>query len=251
MIITVASLAMAGVFAAYSFVKLFGISFLANPRSKHAENAREVPKSMLASMGILSFLCLVSGLLPMFIIKLLDFINYEVFETVIAGEVKGFSSFVFYPVNSPGSIISPLGIFLLALIICCILFYGIYFVIRNKTIRYYNTWDCGYISLNSRMQYSATGFSKPIRIVLRSILKPLRELKVEEGVSPYFMNSAKYVVSTESIFEKYLYAPVVRRIIYFARRTRLLIQTGSVHTYLIYMFVVLVALFTYYVISGR
>ena len=47
-----------------TFVKLFGISFLARPRSKEAENATEAPRTMLAGMGLAGGLCVVLGVLP-------------------------------------------------------------------------------------------------------------------------------------------------------------------------------------------
>lgn len=61
-IFAVAALAMAGALAATCFVKCFGISFLGNPRKKEAENAQEVPWTMLTGFGLLSMLCLVLGL---------------------------------------------------------------------------------------------------------------------------------------------------------------------------------------------
>ena len=101
------------------------------------------------------------------------------------------------------------------------------------------------------MQYSATGYSKPVRIVFRAIFRPQRELNVVEGSGPYFIRSAKYNVSTQSVFEKYIYEPVVRFILAFARRARFVVQTGSIHTYLLYIFVVIILMFVYYVLTNR
>lgn len=251
LILTVAILAMAGVFAAYCFIKLFGISFLAKPRTKHSEYATEVPGTMLAGMGSLSILCLLSGAFPLLFIKIIDKLNIDILKVSVINNISGMSGFLLLPLSLKNSSVSPLGIIALSAIIIPVLYYLTRLIIRNTNSRIYGTWDCGYKKLNSRMQYTATGFSKPIRIVMRSIFKPQRELQVEEGVSPYFFNSAKYVVSTESIFEKYLYDPLIKRIINFARRTRLAIQTGSVHKYLIYMFIVLIALFIYYAVGKK
>jgi hypothetical protein len=100
---------------------------------------------------------------------------------------------------------------------------------KGSAERKYNTWDCGFTRLNPRMQYSATGFSKPFRIVFRAIYRPTRELKVEEGQSPYYPKSLKYEVATEPIFEKYLYRPLINFFTSFSQRFKQVVQPGSVH----------------------
>jgi hypothetical protein len=114
----------------------------------------------------------------------------------------------------------------------------------------YGTWDCGYESLNSRMQYSATGFSKPFRIIFRILYRPGRELRIEEGNSPYHPVSMKYNVSTEKIFEKYLYYPLLHFIKRFSKKSKYIIQTGSIHIYLTYIFVTLLFLMLYCSLSN-
>lgn len=248
-ILIVALLAMAGALAAYCFVKVYGMAFLALPRSGAAEEAREVPGTMRAGMGLLTLLCIVAGILPLYFIQLVDFINLEVIGITINENVTAFSSFVAYPVSLKNASVSPFGVVLLAMLLTPLVFYILSFANRKRKTRNYGTWDCGYSKLDSRMEYTATGFSKPMRIVFRGIYRPQRELKVEEGVPPYFIKSAKYIVSTQSVFEKYLYDPVIKNVMKFARRTRLSIQTGSIHTYLIYMFIVIISMFVYYAVN--
>jgi hypothetical protein len=111
--------------------------------------------------------------------------------------------------------------------------------------RKYGTWDCGFGALNSRMQYTATGFSKPIRIVFRALYRAGREVEIEEGQSPYFPSSVKYKVTTESIFENYLYKPLVTFVGNLSRRIKFTVQTGSIHAYLIYILLAVLALMVY------
>ncbi len=47
-----------------TFVKLFGVSFLARPRSSEAEQASEVPRTMIAGMAVAGALCVMLGVLP-------------------------------------------------------------------------------------------------------------------------------------------------------------------------------------------
>lgn len=248
-LISAALLALAGALAAYCFVKVFGISFLGKSRTDHSENAKEVPPSMLVGMGILSVVCLLAGIFPLFMIKLLDSVNLQLQGTSITGHFNSISSFITMPVTVGKSGISPIGLVFLIIMLFSI-FYFIISSLTSKTVtRKYNTWDCGYGNLDSKMQYTATGYSKPIRIVFRAIFRPQRELKVEEG-GPYFIKSAKYNVSTQSIFEKYIYGPVIRFILSFARKTRYAVQTGSIHTYLLYIFAAIVLMFVYYILTS-
>lgn len=256
-VLAAAALAMAGALAAACFVKAFGISFLALPRSEEAKDAREVPASMVSGMGLLSALCLAFGIFPLAVIKLLDGIAWGFpqmsllsYRYSLVDQLQGTSFFVYYPVNVGGSNISPLfaaaaGLLLVLLTVAAVMFIG-----RKTKERKYGTWDCGFNNgLNARMQYSSTGFSKPLRIVFRAIYRPGRELQIEEGPSNYFPKSMKYVVSTQPIFEKYLYQPIINLFTRFSKKVRMTIQTGSVHTYLIYIFVTIVVLLIYYALN--
>ncbi len=59
-----ALLALTSALAAACFVKAFGISFLALPRSRAAAEARESPAVMLLPLAFLAALCLMLGLFP-------------------------------------------------------------------------------------------------------------------------------------------------------------------------------------------
>lgn len=243
--LAVAALALAGALAAACFVKLIGISFLGLPRSEHAKEAMEVPYSMLAGMGILTFFCLIFGIFPRLVTVPLDRVNGDLLAVSVLPALQGDSFFLYYPLEFNGSLISPASLLLFGLV----LFAAVVAVVKllgGKTgEKTYGTWDCGFGTLNSHMQYSATGFSKPIRIVFRGLYRPTRELQCEPGPSPYYHQSMRYVVSTQPIFEKYFYHPVTRSFTCWARKVRLAVQTGSVHTYLVYIFVALVALLLY------
>ncbi|WP_295998267.1 hydrogenase 4 subunit B [uncultured Adlercreutzia sp.] len=58
----VVALAITGALAVTCFVKAFGVTFLARPRSRAAEQAREVPMPMRAAMVILTVVCVALGL---------------------------------------------------------------------------------------------------------------------------------------------------------------------------------------------
>ncbi len=244
-ILSIAALAMSGALAAACFVKLFGISFLGKPRSEHSLNAAEVPGSMNFGMGILAAFCLAIGLFPMLFLKVIDRIVYSIAGTAVTGELQGGFLIAWYPVKAAGNAITPVEILIVTIIIILAAAAVIRLVGGKANERKYGTWDCGFYELTPRMQYSATGFTKPLRIVLRVLYRPGRSLEVEEGDSSYFPVSKKYNVWTEPVFEKYVYGPLLNVVKKFSHKIKSAIQTGSTHAYLVYIFAAVLVLMLY------
>ena len=67
-----ALLALTSALAAACFVRAFGISFLALPRSQAASEAHESPALMLVPLGFLAALCVGLGLFPGFVLRALE-----------------------------------------------------------------------------------------------------------------------------------------------------------------------------------
>ncbi|MGI6451082.1 MAG: proton-conducting transporter membrane subunit [Desulfitobacteriia bacterium] len=244
LIVAVAALGLTGALAAACFVKLFGISFLGLPRSDQTLQAQEVPVTMNIGMGVLAFLCLMIGLFPLTILYLIDKVAFSLGGWSILGDLRGGLFLLYYPLNNSANSISPLA-FLIVFIAITLFSLLILRIIGGKYIeRQYGTWDCGYEALTSRMQYSATGFSKPIKIVFKILFRPARRITVE-GSSLYHPESIKYSTSSSSIFEDLLYNPTFKAIKRFAKKITFRIQTGNIHNYLIYIFVTILILMMY------
>ena len=243
-ILSVAALALAGALAAACFVKLFGISFLGKARSSLASDAREVPAAMNAGMGILAVLCIAIGLFPVFFMGAVDKVISGITGVTIADKIKGGLVFAWYPMEISKNSISPFAILIAVFAIVCVVLLLIRIIGGKYKSRKYDTWDCGFGALNSRMQYTATGFSKPIRIVFRILFRPSRKLSVE-GTNPYHPEKMEYKVSTESVFERYIYNPILYFFKVSSRKIKFRVQTGSVHLYLIYIFIAVLALMLY------
>jgi hydrogenase-4 component B len=244
-ILAIAALAMSGALAAACFVKLFGISFLGKARSENALNATEVPASMNVGMGILAVFCLVIGLFPIYFLKVVDKVILSISGTTIVGELQGGFLIAWYPINISGNAIAPSAIFIALAVIILASSIIIRLVGGKVSERKYGTWDCGFSELTPRMQYTATGFSKPLRIVLRILYRPGRMLETEKGDSSYFAIPKKYRVWTEPVFEKYVYTPFLTAVKRFSLRIKLSVQTGSTHAYLIYILATVLVLMLY------
>ena len=243
-IIGVAALGMAGALAAACFVKLFGIAFLGLPRSEHAEKAVEVPTSMNAGMGILAALCLAIGILPLAALQFVDkavsaLSGVSVLEQLHGGLLIAYSSLEF-----KGGTISPVSA-LVALVLIVLAALGLIRIIGGKYAeRKYGTWDCGFNGLTPRMQYTATGFSKPLKIVFKILYRPSHKLEVT-GDLAYHPETMEYSTTTESIFENYIYRPLYATAKLISIKTKFRVQTGSIHKYLLYIFAAVLILMVY------
>jgi len=91
------------------------------------------------------------------------------------------------------------------------------------------------------MEYTATGFSNPIRMIFKTLFRPRREVQREYDYSPYFAKTIRFESHVEEIFEKRIYRPLNRMVLRLSRRMRAL-QAGSIQAYLIYIFVTLLLL---------
>ena len=242
--LSMAVLAFAGALALATFVKAFGISFLGLPRSEHARHAKEVPATMNVGIGVLVSLCFLLGVFPMALIRLADKIGVSLIGQSSMEEMPSGSMFPTFSVVMEGNRISPLaGLFLILFLASFALMAARFLGGKTKEEKV-GTWDCGFKPLNSRMQYTGSGYSKSLNIIFKFLFRPTRSLK-RTGVNVYHPETMEYVMTTEPIFEKYLYAPVVRFVRGLSGLAKQKIQTGSIHAYLIYIFITVLLLMLY------
>lgn len=236
-----AMLALTGVLALACFAKAFGISFLALPRSSHARRAQEVPVPMRLGMGALAGICVLLGIGSMVVVPLLDRVVAPLVRTAIGGKVVALEGWALAPVNVEFSSVSPpaLTLALIALSLLGLALVAVFGGLAKK--RYSKTWGCG-INLTPRMEYTATGFVQPIKRVFSAIYRPTVKVETEMlEESRYFAKRRRFEFHIEPVFEKYLYDPIVACLSSTADRLRV-IQAGSLHLYLTYIFVTLVVL---------
>jgi len=235
------SLAFTGGLAAACFVKAFGATFLARPRSPVHEHARESEPIMHVGMGLLTALIVLFGVGAGAVAPAL---------AGVAGKTRGlFESGPLVLANPVEAI--PLGDFsalsmsVIAIAILGGIFVAFFFtwsVSRKQKVTVSRTWDCG-SPLGPRMEITATGFSKSILTVFRGLLRPSTQTHVEyeDASIRYFPKSKKVHFSLPDFYRVYLYFPTVLFVERAAREARR-VQTGNLNTYLLYMFLTLIAL---------
>ena len=232
-----AVLALTTALAAACFVKAFGISFLALPRSPEAEQARESPAGMLVPQAMLAAMCLVLGLFPGRVLRVL--------ETVMSS----------LPGLQPRADFAPSGIAMATgfgtfdrvtpIVFAGVLAAGVTLAIlltwrRSVATRRVPAWGCGG-ELTAANEYTATAFSKPLMMIFGSLYRPTRTVEALAEVSPYFPREVRYRSAIEPTFERYVYGPLLRVVLRVANGMKVL-QAGSLHAYLAYVIALVITL---------
>ena len=233
-------LALTGGLAAACFVKAFGITFLAMPRSKYASEAKESPVSMRIAMIFLAALTVIFGIAAPVVIRALSGVVACVNAIDASSLHFTTNNFIITPSASGGIFLSPFLAGVILIVIVGVIFFASRFLLRKARVTKGKTWDCGYYSLTPRTEYTATAFSKPFRIAFNFFLLPYRKTeKIRESF--YHVKYFKYELYTTPIFKQYMYKPVLGSVMRIAGKLKKL-QAGSIHLYISYIFITMLVL---------
>lgn len=232
------ALAFTGGLAAACFVKAFGGTFLARPRSSAVRHASEVAFPMQIGMAILALLALLIGVFAGHVADMLmraaqGLSTLSDAEPVLAAgrslSIDGFATV--HPIL--------LGIGLASLL--ALTWLASRRLVR-RTERVTGTWSCG-IDLEPRMEITATGFSRSIIVMFKGVLKPSVQETIEyrDAQTRYFPHHRAVSSSIKDIYRAYLYGPIEGAATLIAGHARR-IQSGNLNTYVLYTFMMLVAL---------
>jgi NADH:ubiquinone oxidoreductase subunit 5 (subunit L)/multisubunit Na+/H+ antiporter MnhA subunit len=235
----VGALALTGGLAAACFVKAFGIPFLALPRSRHAEEAREAGALMRGPMIALAVVCAALGILPFLAVPYIA----RSLEGMPGIDPSGTAFTLGLSLSASGgaSRISPPLVALLLVIAVAAVPLLLRLVGASRRVRHGEAWGCGRVAPSARMEYTSTAFAEPLRRVFADLLRPTGDVTVEtHPESSYFTQSIRYRSRVRTWFEEVFYQPLFSLVKPLGSTGRF-IQSGSVHRYLGYIFAALLA----------
>jgi len=237
----VGALAFTGGLAAACFVKVFGATFLARPRSEEARHAGEVALSLRTGMAALAVLSLLFGLFSGMVVQLLAAVVHRipVFHSTEMAFTANANLFKF---NDQFASVSLPLIFASLASVTAAIWLLVYILTKNRKVRLGCTWDCG-APLTPRMEITATGFSRSIITVFRGILQPTQQYQVEymDAEIRYFTKTNRIRLEIRDIYSSYFYSPLqdlVAKVSVYVKQ----IQGGNINIYLLYIFFILIAL---------
>jgi hydrogenase-4 component B len=231
----IGALALTTALAVACFVKATGVTFLGLPRSAAAAAAHETALAAKLAMGFLAAMCLVLGLAAGPVAAALTKVARSTLHT--AEGPAAVAAVTSTPRSGEVATYAALavGLVLLAAI-------GVVAVVSRSRgrARRVDTWACG-IAPKPAFQYTATSYSKPIRLFFGRILVPDREVRVEYVPGTYFPSSIRYRSKITMLLDDRVLKPghgLSLRAADFARK----LQGGAIQIYVAYIVVAVLAL---------
>jgi len=222
-------LALVGALGAASFVRLFGVVFLGQPRSDSARHAHDVRGSMLGVMAGLGVVCIGLGLAPMLALRAV---------AAPLAELGTASGVALAPLPAADALAPLPGLALALWLAGCVVAVALALRLRRAPRAADETWACGYAAPSSRMQYSALSFSQPFMtgVPARTLAPRVRAPRPDGVFPPAGSLRADYSEPIAARVYEPLFESLASR---FARLRGL--QQGNIQLYLAYITLAAVA----------
>jgi hydrogenase-4 component B len=241
--LALAGLALTAGLAAACFVKAFGISFLALPRSEAAARAHESPAAMRTAMVALALACAGLGIGATLVVPVLAAVAAELTHSVPV-PITVFGG-VTVRVSGDFASVSTLTVAAALAAALLLLVAGVRLAGASGRPRVAETWGCGRILQTARMEYTATAFSSPFKRIFDFFYRPRKRLDIDlHPDSRFFVRSIAYESPTRSVFDDWLYTPLMTALRRTTGTARAL-QSGSANLYLAYILAALVAMLVF------
>jgi hypothetical protein len=216
-----------------TFVKAYGIGFLARPRTAAAGQAHEAGLAMRAALVLGSMLVVGLGLVPGPLAQALA-------GAVTTGGVATVDG-AGLSVGAVAAVLDPLALTLLALaIVVPLVAVNLVLARRHPRREVALAWGCGGERTSPRMEYNATSYSEPVVRVFRASLQATRAVDVvHPDDAPLIVEHMSFTQETGDVVESRLYLPATRVMARLGDLART-VQNGSIHRYIGISFAALV-----------
>ncbi|MBI2922677.1 MAG: hypothetical protein HYY18_16615 [Planctomycetes bacterium] len=223
-IAVIGSLALIGGLAAACFSKAYGMVFLGEARSGHAEHAHDPGGAMVAPMLVLAAACAAIGLAGPWVVRA---IGPAIAALAGPGDLP--------ETGLLGRVSLGAGAFLA---LAALLAFLRSRLLAGRRVGAAATWGCGYAAPSPRMQYTASSYAQPLTDLLRLFLRTRKHLRQPGG---YFPGPSSLETETPDVCRDRIFEPVFRGFGWVLARLNWL-QVGQVHLYVLYIALTLLAL---------
>src|SRR6185295_13294455 len=202
-----------------------------------AEKPRDASTAERAVMLWLAGACAALGLLPTFMVGLLNGVSAGLTGASLPEEALASGWLWLVPTSSAQASYGPL-VFLLVI---AAVFGLTYFAVRqlyHGRLRRSDPWDCGFPEQNARMEDTADGFGQPLRHIFAPVYLIRREIPRPDDPRPVFRQEV------EDRHWYWIYLPIARLADFISGHVGKL-QQGRISVYLLYSFLTLIALLVF------
>ncbi|CSL63445.1 TPA: hydrogenase-4 subunit B [Shigella sonnei] len=236
--IAMVMLAVTGGLAVMCFVKMYGITFCGAPRSTHAEEAQEVPNTMIVAMLLLAALCVLIALSASWLAPKIMHIAHAFTNTPPVTVASGIALVpgTFHTRVTPS--------LLLLLLLAMPLLPGLYWLwCRSRRAAFRRTgdaWACGY-GWENAMAPSGNGVMQPLRVVFSALFRLRQQLDPTLRLNKGLAHVTARAQSTEPFWDERVIRPIVSATQRLAKEIQHL-QSGDFRLYCLYVVAALVVL---------
>lgn len=225
--LALAGVALSAGLAAVTAVRLFGLTFLALPRSPGAAASHEAAPLMRLAMLVPALGVIGLGVIPTVVLPTLTHIVSD-----LGFQVRSVGGTFSLSLPMVGSQLAPPVILILlgAAALATVVLIGA----RRRagaTVKD-GVWNCGSVGQSARSEYTAASFAEPLKRVFTGFYRPTHEVTIEaHPVSHYFVQSVAYRSDVVPWMEHAIYSPILRLAQWMAGQI-VRLQAGSLHFYL-------------------
>ena len=273
------ALALTAGLAVTCFVRMFSMGFLGIARSEKIKNLKEAGKTALVSLGILSIICLILGVLPTYFIPKIDLavkpltgayatkalippfflkhpspkelppnfasdfhkLGAQVGKSII--HVRGLA--IIHRGGKKNPVVYAMSssyMFVTLILFLAITAFIIWLVVaRRRKVEYRPQWDGGVKELFPEMTYTATGFAQPVRVIFEPIFRPKIE-EHHETVGKYFRISIKRKQKEIHLIDRLVLYPLTKKGKQIAEILAKM-HNGKLNAYVVYVLLTLIIFF--------
>jgi hydrogenase-4 component B len=271
-----ALLALTAGLAVTCFVKVFAMGFLGVPRSDGAATAVEARAGMRAPLALLAVTCVVLGVLPTYVIPILDravlplahesataalvppFFSPETQQQeridpkflaefhdlgaqIGEGTLPGRGLVVLHRGEERNPVVFAMSTTYMAAAFAAVLaltFIAFRLLTLGRSLLRRPAWDGGLRHLWPQITYSATGFSNPVRVIFDALLRPTAVEDNVEAVATHFRTAITRNYAETHIVDRLILDPPVSGLRRLAALVRKM-HVGHVNAYAGYVLLVL------------
>jgi hydrogenase-4 component B len=272
-----AGLALTAALAVTCFVKAFAMSFLGLRRGDGGRRIGEAAPAALGAMGILAVLCLAFGVLPTYVIPLLDPASTQL-SGASAADALVPPFFAAHPAHAmlppdfmtefhelgaqtgqgvlPGRGLAVLHrggednpvVFAMStsymLVTLGALLLVTYLIVRRwltrgRHVARRERWAGGVRRLLPEMTYTATGFSNPVRVIFDAIFRPTTVEDTRETVAEHFHMAIRREKARAHPADRLVFRPIDTALSAFARVLAAM-HHGRINAYVAYVLIALI-----------
>jgi hydrogenase-4 component B len=271
-----AGLALTAALAATCFVKVFAMSFLGMRRSNAEQRVIDAAPTALAPMVIVAVLCLAFGVLPTYLIAMLNPASmqltgasasdalvppffasapgHDALPKNFMGEfhdlgaqvgqsmVPGRGLVVLHRGGTENPVVFAMSTSYMLLVLCGLVLLT-YLLIRlwltrTRSVTRRTRWDGGVRRLLPEMTYTATGFSNPVRVIFDAIFRPTTVEDTRETVAEHFRMAIRREKERVYVVDRLVFQPMRSAALAFASALAAM-HHGRINAYVTYAFVAL------------